>query len=158
MPIELLTLLKFGLLLLLYLFLGSTVRSVIVDLNGPRRKAPSPRRQAANTAAEPASEPRKARRAPREVVVHHLEGSPQVIALQGQLLMLGRAGHVDIPIDDIYISDEHASFQYDDEGWIVRDLGSTNGTFLNGNRVTRPTPLASGDQIRLGKTHVEVRR
>ncbi len=57
-----------------------------------------------------------------------------------------------------YVSDEHAEILPDDGGWAVRDLGSTNGTFLNGAKVTQPTPLATGDQIRLGKTRVEVRR
>jgi pSer/pThr/pTyr-binding forkhead associated (FHA) protein len=158
MPIELLTLLKFGLLLLLYLFLGSTVRAVVVDLYGPRRKSSTPPRQAIAPAAGTSAEPRKARRVPKEIVIHHAGAKAQVVGLRGDHLTLGRAGHVDIPIDDVYISDEHASVQLDSDGWVVRDLGSTNGTFLNGAKVARPTPIAAGDQLRVGKTHIEVRR
>jgi pSer/pThr/pTyr-binding forkhead associated (FHA) protein len=78
--------------------------------------------------------------------------------LGDRTITLGRATGVDIPLDDVYASDEHAQIVPDDGGWSVRDLGSTNGTFLNGAKLTRVTPLASGDQLRLGKTRVEVRR
>jgi hypothetical protein len=158
MPIELLTLLKFGLLLLLYLFLGATVRAVVVDLYGPRRKPAAPPRQAVAPAAGTVAEPRKARRVPKEIVIHHADAKPQVVGLRGDYLTLGRSGYVDIPIEDVYISDEHASVQLDGDGWVVRDLGSTNGTFLNGAKVARPTPIAAGDQLRVGKTNIEVRR
>ncbi len=157
MPLELLTLFKFGLLLLLYLFLASTVRAVIVDLYGPRRKRTSrPTRPAVAPAA--GADQRRPRRAPKELVLHPATGRPQVIALRGDSLILGRSEHVDLPLDDVYVSDEHAQIRLDGDGWVVRDLGSTNGTYLNGAKVARPTPLAAGDQLRLGKTRIEVRR
>jgi pSer/pThr/pTyr-binding forkhead associated (FHA) protein len=155
-PIELLTVLKFGLLLLLYLFLGRTVRAVVVDLYGPRRKR-GPRRPAAASAPEP--EARRSRRNPKEIVIHPLTGAPQVVPLTSSRMVLGRASEADVLVDDLYVSDEHAEILPDDGGgWSVRDLGSTNGTFLNGVKVARPTPLAAGDQLRLGKTRIEVRR
>jgi hypothetical protein len=157
MPLELLTLLKFGLLLLLYLFLASTVRAVVVDLYGPRRRSRSPSRPAVAPAAG-SGDHRKGRRPPREIVVHHASGRPQVVALRGDGLVLGRARSADLPLEDVYVSDEHASIQLDGDGWVVRDLGSTNGTFLNGAKVARPTPITAGDQLRLGKTRIEVRR
>ena len=155
MPIELLTLLKFALLLLLYLFIARTLRTVTIELYGPRRKnEPVPR----PAVASPAAAPRRSRKIPRQLVVHGPSGSPQVIALSGRGLVLGRAGSSNCVIDDVYVSDEHAEIMPDDGSWSVRDLGSTNGTFLNGAKVTRPTPLAAGDQLRLGKTRLEVRR
>ncbi len=154
MPIELLTVLKFGLLLLLYVFLARTVRAVVVDVYGPRRARRRPRRAA--VAAAP--EERRSRKVPKEIVVHQMSGPPSVLGLSGRGLTLGRAGDVDVVLEDVYVSDEHAQILPDDGGWSVRDLGSTNGTFLNGAKVTRPTPLAAGDQLRVGKTRIEVRR
>lgn len=63
-----------------------------------------------------------------------------------------------VQLDDVYVSDEHALIAPTGDGWAVRDLGSTNGTYLNGAKVSQPTPLSAGDQLRLGKTRVEVRR
>jgi pSer/pThr/pTyr-binding forkhead associated (FHA) protein len=155
LPGVLLTLLKFALLLGLYLFLARTLRAVAVDLYGPKRKSPPPRPQV----AAPAEAPRKSRKMPREIVVHPPTGTPAVRPLGKQPITLGRAGGADIVIDDVYASDAHAELLPDgDGGWNVRDLGSTNGTFLNGAKLTRPTPLTAGDQLRLGKTRVEVRR
>lgn len=160
MPLELLTLMRFGLLLLLYLFLAITIRAVVVDLYGPKRKTTTqPKRVAVAPAAGAAPDPRtKARRAPKELVLHQPSGRPQIVALHGDGLTLGRATHVDLALDDVYVSDEHARIQLDGDGWVVRDLGSTNGTYLNGAKVARPTPLTAGDQLRLGKTRIEVRR
>jgi len=151
----LLTVLKFGLLLLLYLFLARTLRAVVVDLYGPRRTAAPAARPKASA---PAPSPRKSRKIPREIVVHHAEGGSRTQGLGGHGVTLGRSPGVDVVVDDVYVSDEHAQILPDDGGWSVRDLGSTNGTYLNGAKVTRPTPLAAGDQIRLGKTRIEVRR
>jgi pSer/pThr/pTyr-binding forkhead associated (FHA) protein len=47
---------------------------------------------------------------------------------------------------------------HDGRHWVVEDLGSTNGTFLNRVKVTSPTPIAAGDQLGIGKTIVEVRK
>jgi pSer/pThr/pTyr-binding forkhead associated (FHA) protein len=154
-PVELLTLLKFALLALLYLFLFQTVRVVATDMRGTRRKAAPPPRPAVAAPSEP---PRKTRKIPRELVVHPPGGSPRVVPLGGRGVVLGRAQGLSLVVEDVYVSDEHAEVMPDDGGWCVRDLGSTNGTFLNGAKVARPTPLAVGDQLRIGKTTIEVRR
>lgn len=155
LPSALLTLLKFALLLALYLFLARTLKVMTADLYGTRKRATAPPRPA-TASASPA--PRKGRKPPRELVVHGPNGPPKVHKLGDQPVTLGRAGRVDIVLEDVYASDEHAQLLPGDGGWTVRDLGSTNGTYLNGAKVTRPTPLAAGDQLRFGKTSVEVRR
>lgn len=150
-----LTLLKFALLGLLYLFLLRAVKVIVTDLYGPRRKAAPPRPAVASGSSR---EPRRSRKVPREIVVHPPSGQPVVHQLSGRGAILGRSHGTTVVVDDVYVSDEHAEILPDDGGWSVRDLGSTNGTYLNGAKVTRPTPLAAGDQLRLGKSNVEVRR
>lgn len=155
MPIELLTLFKFGLLALLYLFVGRTVKAFAGELAPAKRKAtPSPR----PAVAAPSEPNRRSRRIPKELVIQSPGVAPRVVPLSGRGVVLGRGGTADVYIEDVYVSDEHAEVLSDDGSWSVRDLGSTNGTYLNGAKVTRPTPLAVGDQLRFGKTRVELRR
>lgn len=141
MPIELLTLLKFVLLGLLYLFVARTVKVFAADLTPTRRRAaPAPR----PAVASPSEPNRRSRRIPKELVLHPPGAAPKVVPLGGHGVVLGRGANAEVLADD--------------GSWSIRDLGSTNGTFLNGAKVTRPTPLAVGDQVRVGKTRLEVRR
>lgn len=155
MPVALLTVLKLVLLGLLYLFLFRAVRAVTADLYGPRkgRSQSPPRPSVADSATT-----RRSRRPPRELVIHPPEGEPRVIALEGQPVTIGRAERMTVRLDDAYVSDEHAMVRPDGDGWTVRDLGSTNGTYLNGAKVTQPTSVGAGDQLRIGKTRIEVRK
>ncbi|HEX2028565.1 MAG TPA: FHA domain-containing protein [Nitriliruptorales bacterium] len=155
MDVAILTLLKLVLLAMLYVFLFRAVRAVTADLFGPRRartSAPRPRPVVVEQAA------RRNRRPPREMVVHPPDGRPEVVPLERQTVTLGRSERMTVQLDDVYVSDEHALVSPADDGWLVRDLGSTNGTFLNGAKVTQPTTLTAGDQLRIGKTRIEVRR
>ncbi len=156
MPIALLTVLKLVILGLLYLFLWRTVRTVASDLTGDptgrRRREPPPRPEIATPA------PKRNRRAPKQIVVHPPEGDATVVDLGDRAIRIGRASSATVTVDDVYVSDEHAEVLLQEDGWRVRDLGSTNGTYLNGAKVTGPTPIGAGDQLRLGKTRVEVRR
>jgi len=156
MPIQVLSILRIVLLVLLYAFLFRVIRVIAADLATPgsRGASAAPPRPAI-ARAEP---PKTPRRQPRELVVHAPTGSPQVLGLGPDPTVLGRSGRSTIPIDDVFVSDEHAEVRRDGDVWVVVDLGSTNGTFLNGAKVTQPTPLAAGDQVRIGKTRVEVRR
>lgn len=154
MPIAILTLLKFVLLALLYFFLYRVVRAILADLYGPRRRRPpKPSRPAASDGSA-----KRTRKPPKELVIHPPEGQPTVVALERDRVTLGRSPQMSVRLDDVYVSDEHALVAPEDSGWVVRDLGSTNGTHLNGAKVTQPTQISAGDQIRVGKTRIEVRR
>jgi hypothetical protein len=73
-------------------------------------------------------------------------------------VIVGRGGNCDIPIGDEFASNLHAKV-YEAEGrFYVEDLGSTNGTYVNGRRITYPTELRGGDQIKIGRTVMEFRR
>jgi len=63
---------------------------------------------------------------------------------------LGRQSTCDLPVPDANISRQHAELFWDGEGWSLRDLGSTNGTSVNGHRLTGPVELHDGDNITLG--------
>ena len=61
-------------------------------------------------------------------------------------------------LNDDYASTHHARIFPQDGQWIVEDLGSTNGTYLDRQKVIRPTPVPVGVPIRIGKTVLELRR
>lgn len=79
-----------------------------------------------------------------------LDGGPAFELRSGVSLVVGRALNSDIPILDPTISRRHAEIRWDDEGIIVRDLGSSNGTFVNGQKVDRGA-VAIGDVLMFGK-------
>jgi hypothetical protein len=64
--------------------------------------------------------------------------------------VIGRADDVDLCLDDISVSRRHALVAYLDGGWVVTDLGSRNGTWLNGWRLPGPAPIGPGDRLDLG--------
>ncbi len=67
-------------------------------------------------------------------------------------LLIGRELVNDIVISDADVSRKHARLLQQAEGWLVEDLASTNGTYVNGNRLSAPQRLQPGDQIKLGET------
>ena len=75
----------------------------------------------------------------------------------GGTVLVGRDPGADVVIADTEISSRHASFAPVDGGVAVEDLGSTNGTFVNGQRLTGTRQLQAGDRVQLGATVVEVR-
>ena len=79
------------------------------------------------------------------------EGSD--IALNSAPLTVGRGGQNDIELEgDDFASAEHARFEPRQDGVWIADIGSTNGTFVNGIQLDRPRKLARGDTIRVGET------
>ena len=152
------TLVKYGLLLLLWLFIAAAVRTVRADLYGSRPARPAPV-AAARPTPRPAAAPAVGRRsqAPTLVVTEGpLAGTPR--SLGDAPVTLGRADESTLVLTDDYASSHHARLAPGDGAWVVEDLGSTNGTYLNGAKVVRPTPVPLGAQIRIGKTVLELRR
>jgi hypothetical protein len=92
-----------------------------------------------------------------ELVVLTGNQEAQRVRLRAQGHVLGRSPDADLPIDDPYASEFHARVGLQDEKVIVHDLGSTNGTYVNGRRVTSPTSVSRGDTVQIGKTTLEVR-
>lgn len=65
--------------------------------------------------------------------------------------IVGRRPSSDVALNDTYMSGEHARFTFHEGRWWIADLGSTNGTFVNGVRIEQPTPLMPGMEIRFGR-------
>jgi pSer/pThr/pTyr-binding forkhead associated (FHA) protein len=72
--------------------------------------------------------------------------------------VIGRAPECEIRLDDAYISQQHARIFGKNGSWYVEDLGSTNGTYVNEQRLASPAMLQPGDRIRVGTTVLELRR
>jgi FHA domain/Domain of unknown function (DUF1707) len=66
------------------------------------------------------------------------------------LFTIGRDGDCDLVLADMTVSRRHARLERDGAGWLLADLGSTNGTRLNGWRVSSPVPVRPGDQVSFG--------
>lgn len=74
----------------------------------------------------------------------------QVFVIQKHTQTIGRSASNDIPIAEPSLSRQHAQIRAAPDGFVIEDLGSTNGTFVNGQRVTDPTWLRPGDTLQLG--------
>ncbi len=154
MPENLLDVLTICLLGLLYLFFFRVIRAVWAELRPPAPRAaavPAP-------AAVPAAGGLKGRRGgpTHLVVVEPKEDRGRSWELADELTV-GRAGGCAIAIDDSFVSQLHARVFRRDGRLFVEDLGSTNGTFLNRDRVAGPAAMTKGDRLRVGGTVLEVR-
>jgi hypothetical protein len=146
---EVLLVLKIAFLVLLYLFIWRIVRTAARDLRLPQESfILAPSSQAGVQAV------RHGPLTGRLVVVK----SPDLeegedYELDSAQLTIGRGGQNDIPIrTDEYASARHARFEPRQDGVWVQDLGSTNGTYLNGARLDHPRRLTEGDIVRVGET------
>jgi hypothetical protein len=143
--------LKLAFLVLLYLFIWRIVRSAARDLRLPQESMILAPQQAAAAGLIPQP---AARELGRLVVV----ASPtfqdgEVFTLDSHPLTVGRAVNNDVSMpDDEYASGRHARFEPRRDGVWVEDIGSTNGTFVNGIRLTRERRLVPGDVVRIGET------
>ena len=73
------------------------------------------------------------------------------------VVVLGRSDETDVVLDDPYASEYHMRLVSQENGIMLHDLGSTNGTYVNGRRVSAPTELKRGDTIQVGKTVIEIK-
>jgi pSer/pThr/pTyr-binding forkhead associated (FHA) protein len=158
-----LTLIRVAFLAVLWLFVIAAIGVVRTDLSGSagtRSRAARRQPQAPRTAraAKPAKPQRARRGQPHVLVVTAGSLKGTTINLNEQQITLGRANDATLVLNDDYASSRHARIFPQDGQWIVEDLGSTNGTYLDRQKVTRPTPVPAGVPIRIGKTVLELRR
>jgi FHA domain-containing protein len=149
--------LKFGFLVVLYLFLFWMARSALKDL---RR----------GTGAEPAYEDATGMHHATAGLSEGSEGAPRLRVANAAGLragsaydlsdgaLLGRGDSADIRLEDTFASTSHARLIPQGEVMVLEDLGSTNGTYLNGEPLRGPQPLHVGDSIRIGDSEFTFER
>lgn len=124
----------------------------------PRAPEPSPVDPPAQTMAQP--RPQAARTAPAAAPLPKqavLEVDGQRYALHHPSVVLGRSASTDIPIEDPGVSRQHFRVEQRQGRYVVVDLGSTNGTYVDGRKVAGEVAVGDGSVISLGKTKVVFR-
>lgn len=84
--------------------------------------------------------------------------SPQILALEIDRITIGRSDDSTLVVRDPVASRLHALVEQVDGRWLIRDLSSRNGTYVNGERVVSDRVLRSGDEVRLGETRIVFRQ
>lgn len=139
--------LKYGLLALLFLFVWRAMRWVVRGLGVERAPAP--------TDGDGRADRSPAR--PSMLLVQADGQRARSVRLDGSTT-IGRGVECELRLDDTYVSQQHARIFDRGGNWYVEDLGSTNGTFVNEQKLVAPAMLTPGDKIRIGTTTVELRR
>ena len=143
--------LQFGFLAVLYLFLLWIARSALRDLRRSTDMVPAPADATAMHAASTGLAPESPVDHDPRLLVERGGGLQQGSEYElGTDLLLGRSDAVDIKLEDPFASSRHARIVRQGELAVIEDLGSTNGTLLNGEPLRGPQPLHPGDRIRIG--------
>ncbi len=153
--------LKLGFLALLWLFILFTASVIRTDLFGRKVTAAELATPGAPGAPPAERAPRLSRRAlkqlPRTLTVTH--GAQAGVRLPlGEEVLIGRSTDCQLLLDDDYVSTRHARIRRAGAEFQVEDLGSTNGTFVNNQRITTPTTFGLGDTLRIGRTLMNVEK
>ena len=140
--------LKYGLLALLFLFIWRAMRWVVRGLNVDRAAS-----GVATDGAPAADAPPR----PSILMVSSDGQKPRSVRLDASTT-IGRSVECELRLEDTFVSQQHARIFDRGGNWYVEDLGSTNGTFVNEQKLVAPAMLSPGDKIRIGTTIVELRR
>jgi Inner membrane component of T3SS, cytoplasmic domain len=107
---------------------------------------------------KPSRPPRPKRGAPKVLVVTAGPREGTRIELGASSLSIGRAAENTLVLEDDYVSNRHARLFPHEGAWVVEDLGSTNGTYLDRTRLTVPMVVPVGTPVRIGKSVLELRK
>jgi hypothetical protein len=153
-----LTVARIGFLVLLWIFVFTVVGVIRRDLFAGARSriVAAPRGVGAPTGGAAATKAKKGRAAHQLVVTAGALAGTR-LTLSEQTITIGRAEDSTLVITDDYASARHARLVPRAGQWLLEDLGSTNGTYLDRTKVTGPTPVPLGVPIRIGRTALELR-
>jgi hypothetical protein len=156
-----LTLVRLGFLTLLWTFVLVTVLALRRDLRQPAEARPAGRERKSARAPKPPRPPKVAKqqkvKGSKLVVIEGpLNGT--IVPLGNVQITIGRAPDSTLIIDDDYASSRHARIYPSEGSWVVEDLGSTNGTWIDRTRITSPTVLPVGAPLRVGRTTLQIQK
>jgi pSer/pThr/pTyr-binding forkhead associated (FHA) protein len=160
LPDFVLTVARFGFLILLWIFVFTVVGVIRRDLfAGTRsnRLVAAPRGVRGTVLQGRPTAKVKRGKAARQLVVTAGQLAGTRITLGDAHITIGRAEDSTLVITDDYASARHARLVPRDGQWLLEDLGSTNGTYLDRVKVSAPTPVPLGVPIRIGRTSLELR-
>lgn len=149
-------LIRVGYLAILWIFVLSAISVIRSDMFGAR--VPETARTRRGRAPKTPKPPKQRRGAPTHVLVTAGSNVGARADLSQGPVLIGRGGDAAIRLDDDYVSTRHARIALSGDQWFVEDLGSTNGTYVGQARITQPTTLTLGTQVRVGKTVIELRK
>ncbi len=160
----LLAALKVAFLLLMWLFILFVVNTIRADLFGRRvteaelvaaGEAPS---NMANLFRRDSGGGRTSSVTPTRITITtgRAAGNSATLPEVGDEILMGRAAACQLDVDDDYASSRHAKIWRDDEGFVVEDLRSTNGTYVNGQQISQPTRISPGDVVRVGRSQMQL--
>jgi|GEM_PF-845175 len=144
-------LLRLALVVSLYLVVAAVLLALRRQLQQPPASLPAQRAGGPGASAM-AKEAMLAEGSARLTLIEAapVDGPPgRVVRLNGSAT-IGRRPACDVVLRDDSVSGQHARLSYRQHAWQIEDLGSTNGTYVNGHRLRRPATLAAGDVIRIG--------
>jgi len=144
------TVIKVLFLALLWVFILSAVSVIRSDLFG--RTVPNTDQPQELESPVPPRKSKRQRGEPRVLAITGGAQTGQSAALAGGVVMIGRGADCQLILDDDYVSTRHARVVAGENGFYAEDLGSTNGTYVNGQRITAPTTITMSDTVRIGKT------
>lgn len=151
---------QWSVIALIFLFFIRVIRAVWVEVRpaGPRHSRSNPRPPVAEPRAAAERPPRRGKGSLYLEVVEPSDRKGQRFDLDGELTIGRSPGSGIATTNDIYSSTLHARLFSRDGRIYVEDLGSTNGTFVNSERIVRPTKLGRGDLLQVGATVFQVTR
>jgi pSer/pThr/pTyr-binding forkhead associated (FHA) protein len=154
-------LIRVAYLAILWIFVLAAISVIRSDMFGAR----VPESQRADRAPAPPRQPKagkqkssRRRGVPTRVTVTQGTNTGATATLDRAPILIGRGSDAAIRLDDDYVSTRHARIAVSGDQWFVEDLGSTNGTYIGNVRITQPTTITLGTQVRIGKTILELQK
>jgi pSer/pThr/pTyr-binding forkhead associated (FHA) protein len=159
-PVSELTLflIRIAFLAILWIFVLAAISVIRSDMFGARVPKAARGAEARKEKKSAQKAPPKRRGSPTHVVVTEGSNVGERAELDHAPILIGRGNDAAIRLDDDYVSTRHARIAASGDQWFVEDLGSTNGTYIGTVRITQPTTITLGTQVRIGKTILELRK